>query len=413
MQSSTKLILPEPTYSLPDPSKKSHARRQPAGHIPRPRNAFILFRCDFVRQKKIPHAVEADHRNISRIVGRIWREMTAVEREPWVKMADAEKAQHMRIHPGYRFTRGNPNGKKRSKRGDDVSPLSKEDLASLSSDDAMLALDRAASCPVGALRVPSVNLEFSHGYGTPMKTRDDLERRPSRVTLYQSAYDLQSLTFPTDNFDKDYHPVDYWENVKDTVKAEEEDRFTKQVELDGGFDGPFHGLSWTSMHTPYPVCTLGRMPEGLEISPTMNAAPGGLLGEFSKNQYHQAITFEPETLPPLPNPTLPYPFAPERRPSFLAPRKHSLFENLTLPPLPVRKPSAVSANLKPCFDDIAKMGYSSIGVAASDDQPSSSWKPVMSPAEILEASKHAHAVAAEVMQEYHSGLLSRLTMGNN
>ncbi|KAF8968528.1 high mobility group box domain-containing protein, partial [Flammula alnicola] len=103
MKSTSKLVLPEPTYSLPDPSKKSHARKQPLGHVPRPRNAFILFRCDFVRQKKIPEAVENDHRNISRIVGRIWREMSDKEKEPWVKMAEQEKANHLRIHPGYRF----------------------------------------------------------------------------------------------------------------------------------------------------------------------------------------------------------------------------------------------------------------------------------------------------------------------
>lgn len=197
MLSTSKLILPEPTYTPPDPSKKSHARRQPPGHVSRPRNAFILFRCDFVRQKKIPQSVEKDHRNISRIVGSIWRGMSAQEREPWVKMADEEKANHMKVHPGYRFTRGNLNGTRRTKRGDEVSPVQEEDLASRASDEALLALDRAVSCPVGALRMPIVNLEFSHGYGNPMKTRDDLKRRPSRNILYQSTpNDLEAEAGP-------------------------------------------------------------------------------------------------------------------------------------------------------------------------------------------------------------------------
>ncbi|KAF9459887.1 high mobility group box domain-containing protein, partial [Collybia nuda] len=71
--------------------------------VPRPRNAFILFRCDFVRQGKVPTDVENDHRNISRIAGRVWREMSVREREPWVKMAEEEKKMHGRVHPGYRY----------------------------------------------------------------------------------------------------------------------------------------------------------------------------------------------------------------------------------------------------------------------------------------------------------------------
>jgi hypothetical protein len=194
MKSATsKIILPKPTYTPPDPSKKSHARKQPVGHIPRPRNAFILFRCDFVRQKKIPESVENDHRNISRIVGKIWREMTKEEKKPWVEMAEQEKRNHQQANPNYRFNPGIPNInlKKKPRRGDDIPCETQED--DLGSDEGYLALQRAASCPVGALRVPQVNLESLTGYGSPMITRDDLARRPSRVMVYQSTpYDLRA-----------------------------------------------------------------------------------------------------------------------------------------------------------------------------------------------------------------------------
>lgn len=96
--------LPVPTYIPPNPKKKTHARKQPLGHVPRPRNAFILFRCDFVRQKKIPEDVENDHRNISRIVGRIWREMSDEDKLPWVEMAEREKLVHSQTYPGYKYT---------------------------------------------------------------------------------------------------------------------------------------------------------------------------------------------------------------------------------------------------------------------------------------------------------------------
>ena len=85
-------------------AKKSHARRQPEGHIPRPRNAFILFRCDFVAQKKIPASVEPDHRNISRIVGRVWKAMSDEERRPWLEEAKKERETHKRLYPQYRYS---------------------------------------------------------------------------------------------------------------------------------------------------------------------------------------------------------------------------------------------------------------------------------------------------------------------
>lgn len=86
------------------PAKKSHARKQPEGHIPRPRNAFILFRCDFVAQKKVPASVETDHRNISRIVGRIWKAMSDEDRRPWVEKAKRERERHKRLYPQYRYS---------------------------------------------------------------------------------------------------------------------------------------------------------------------------------------------------------------------------------------------------------------------------------------------------------------------
>jgi hypothetical protein len=89
----------------PEPqNKKSHSRKQPEGHIPRPRNAFILFRCDFVAQKKIPASVEPDHRNISRIVGRIWKAMSDEDRRPWVEEAKKERERHKRLYPEYRYS---------------------------------------------------------------------------------------------------------------------------------------------------------------------------------------------------------------------------------------------------------------------------------------------------------------------
>ncbi|KAG8762628.1 hypothetical protein FRC11_008380 [Ceratobasidium sp. 423] len=87
---------------------KSHSRRQPPGHIPRPRNAFILYRSWYVRQGFLSD-IENDHREISRIVGKIWKQMSPEEQAPWRAMAEEEKAEHARMYPNYKYS---PNSRR-------------------------------------------------------------------------------------------------------------------------------------------------------------------------------------------------------------------------------------------------------------------------------------------------------------
>ncbi|EGN97655.1 hypothetical protein SERLA73DRAFT_139986, partial [Serpula lacrymans var. lacrymans S7.3] len=63
-----------------------------------------MFRCDFVEQKKVPEAVENDHRNISRIAGKLWREMSKEEKQPWIELAEKEKERHAAQYPNYRYS---------------------------------------------------------------------------------------------------------------------------------------------------------------------------------------------------------------------------------------------------------------------------------------------------------------------
>ncbi|KAG9102252.1 hypothetical protein FRC06_002171 [Ceratobasidium sp. 370] len=89
-------------------SIKSHSRRQPPGHIPRPRNAFILYRSWYVKQGFLAD-VETDHREISRIVGKIWKGLPEDERDVWRGRAEAEKRTHALKHPNYKYS---PNSRR-------------------------------------------------------------------------------------------------------------------------------------------------------------------------------------------------------------------------------------------------------------------------------------------------------------
>jgi len=71
--------------------------------VPRPRNAFMLFRSAFWKEQRIKRSVEHDHRHISRIVGHYWNKMSTEEKNYWHRKADEEKAEHEMKHPGYRF----------------------------------------------------------------------------------------------------------------------------------------------------------------------------------------------------------------------------------------------------------------------------------------------------------------------
>lgn len=179
------------------PKKKSHARKQPPGHIPRPRNAFILFRCDFVFQKKVPHEIEKDHRNISRIAGRIWKEMSAEQQRPWVALAEAEKAEHVVKYPGYRYNPIHPHDspgpreatlergrKRRAAREEpqcDSNSLSGPESHGTPVGSTTHLHRRTSSCPPPGA-IPVRDLRDFHAFAT----QDDLSaRRPSSTTMYQ------------------------------------------------------------------------------------------------------------------------------------------------------------------------------------------------------------------------------------
>jgi len=87
----------------PEPTRRRNNRKKPAGHIPRPANAFMLFRADFVRQKHVPGSIETDHGSLSKIIGTIWRSLPPESKRVWEALAQKTKADHKRDHPDYRY----------------------------------------------------------------------------------------------------------------------------------------------------------------------------------------------------------------------------------------------------------------------------------------------------------------------
>jgi hypothetical protein len=99
---------------------RAKAKRSDPSYIPRPENAFMLFRKATVaaireqtsieqRQSnptlsKVNHHRQAD---MSKIVSQRWRSLTKDERAVWDERAAAIKCEHAEKYPGYQYHPGN------------------------------------------------------------------------------------------------------------------------------------------------------------------------------------------------------------------------------------------------------------------------------------------------------------------
>ncbi|OJA10993.1 hypothetical protein AZE42_09146 [Rhizopogon vesiculosus] len=84
----------------------SHGKKRDASYIPRPPNAFILFRSSFIRSQQVPEKVEGNHSTLSKIIGKYWKTLPREEREIWEAKALVAQAEHRKRYPDWRFRPG-------------------------------------------------------------------------------------------------------------------------------------------------------------------------------------------------------------------------------------------------------------------------------------------------------------------
>ncbi|KAL2801592.1 hypothetical protein BJX63DRAFT_438666 [Aspergillus granulosus] len=88
---------------------------QPDPRIPRPRNAFILYRqhCQAAVVTQNPGVPIPE---ISKIIGKNWRKLPQATKDEWKNLANEEKARHQQQYPEYRYQprRGHSGGTSRS-----------------------------------------------------------------------------------------------------------------------------------------------------------------------------------------------------------------------------------------------------------------------------------------------------------
>lgn len=211
-----RLPLPKPGCGCSTNAAQKPSRYGQSLRIPRPRNAFILFRCDFVHQRKV-NPTENEDNNISRAAGQLWSQMTLLEKQPWLRMAQREKECHALLYPNYKYS-PNPLTSKLRKakiRGfklnlpkamepsalDPAPPVNSQPQppqSRVTSIDEQinsyplatrphpyLPQRRPSSCPpIGA--APVLDLQILESWLPLLVSQDDLRRRPSQVVMYQS-----------------------------------------------------------------------------------------------------------------------------------------------------------------------------------------------------------------------------------
>ncbi|EIN08125.1 hypothetical protein PUNSTDRAFT_143817 [Punctularia strigosozonata HHB-11173 SS5] len=106
------LLFP-PSDTPSTPKKAAHSKKKAPDHIPRPPNAFILFRSSFIKSQHVRSEVETNHSTLSKIIGITWQNLPADERRIWQAKARAALDEHKRKWPSYAFRPLHPKHKGR------------------------------------------------------------------------------------------------------------------------------------------------------------------------------------------------------------------------------------------------------------------------------------------------------------
>jgi hypothetical protein len=105
-----------PAADCTAPRRPGHNKKKPENHIPRPPNAFILFRSSFIKSQHVSTEVETNHSTLSKIIGLTWQNLPHDERQVWHAKAKAALDEHKRKFPKYAFRPLHQKGKGPEKR---------------------------------------------------------------------------------------------------------------------------------------------------------------------------------------------------------------------------------------------------------------------------------------------------------
>ncbi|KAJ3541393.1 hypothetical protein NMY22_g3903 [Coprinellus aureogranulatus] len=189
----------EGSSSASSSRKVVHGRKKPDNYIPRPPNAFILFRSAFIRSRTVSTDVETNHSTLSKIIGMTWQNLPEEERRVWHRKAKQAEAEHRKKFPQYAFkpVHSKKGGTKRKAR--EVGPKDQKRCAKIAEllvqgkkgkelDDAVQEFDKT-HVPEIVMRfeAPITEHSFSRSCSAPAPEREAPSPRKPRCASSASS----------------------------------------------------------------------------------------------------------------------------------------------------------------------------------------------------------------------------------
>ncbi|KAJ9133585.1 HMG box protein [Pleurostoma richardsiae] len=294
----------------------------PAPKVPRPRNAFILYRQHHQAGVVAQHPGLANP-EISKIIGEQWRDQPEEVKSSWKRLAEEEKARHQRQYPDYRYQprrggKGGPSARAATSSGEDPGRCPK-------CGGRYIATPRTPSTPFpGATptskqpppSMPPYMTPNSRGSETPHYRQarpgdtpmvGDSHGRPPYHPRHPSLHDIDEdydMMSPSDPKRRRFHGPGHYQPVSSPVPF--------------GSHQPTRHMTRPSIAGPPPLSASSYGPSGGPL-------PGpSMLGRPSSGP-----------MPPPPRPSVSYNPGPPP-----APRNPGFDESLRLPPLQTQLPSS-------------------------------------------------------------------------
>ena len=224
--------FPKPPSPRFEPATVHQRRLKDPGHVARPRNAFIIYRCEFIHKYLASggseRASDTEGKSLSRRAGEAWGNEKPETQQYYKKLAEEERARHRINHPDYRFRprRQKPSGGRRSSKRRANSPHLKRSAgrsSSVSSVECNL-VSKNDPLEIQTITVPTSSStlsqphpsrqptpDFFHGYESatptspcsPLSPVDDILYMP-RPTIAASRPD-SLLSYPTEGSQVSFH----------------------------------------------------------------------------------------------------------------------------------------------------------------------------------------------------------------
>ena len=121
LQPATAYIFPPEEEAFANENPKPRGRKG-SGYIPRPPNAFILFRSSFIKSQHVTSDVETNHSTLSKIIGMTWQNLPNGERQAWHLKAKEAQEEHKRRWPQYSFRPVTNKAQKKKRRVRETEP---------------------------------------------------------------------------------------------------------------------------------------------------------------------------------------------------------------------------------------------------------------------------------------------------